>query len=428
VPFREVYVHGLIRDGEGQKMSKSKGNVIDPLDIVDGIGLEALVRKRTTGLMQPHLAPAIEKATRKQFPEGIANYGTDALRFTFASLATQSRDIRFDMGRVGGYRTFCNKLWNVARYALLNAAQLPHAPAAPTPAGQLLSVADRWILSRLGHTLRAVDTAFTEYRFDFAATALYEFTWYEFCDWYVEFTKPVLQGDAATAEQKQTTRQTLLRVFEVLLRALHPLMPFITEELWQRIAPLAGVAAAADASIMLAPWPRAEEFPLDTAAETELRWLTAVILGVRQIRSEMVISPARKLPLLLAHASAADLALLQRHAAALHRLAGLDTVRALGAGEDAPPAATALVGELTLLVPMAGLIEPRAELERLSKQCAKIRQEIAKASGKLGNENFVRSAPEAVVVQERGRLADFERALASLERQLQAVQVLATTQ
>jgi valyl-tRNA synthetase len=428
VPFREVYVHGLIRDGEGQKMSKSKGNVIDPLDIVDGIELEALVKKRTTGLMQPHLAPAIEKATRKQFPEGIANYGTDALRFTFASLATQSRDIRFDMGRVGGYRNFCNKLWNAARFTLLMSEQVPPDAAAAAGATQALSTADRWIRSRLGHTLRTVDTAFAEYRFDYAATALYEFTWYELCDWYLEFTKPVLQGDAATPQQKQATRQTLLEVFEALLRALHPLMPFITEEIWQRIAPLADTSHQAGSTIMLAPWPQAAGFPADTAAETELRWLTGVILGVRQIRGEMDISPARKLPLLLAQAGAQDIALANRHAALLHRLAGLDSVHALAAGEPAPPAAAAVVGDLTLLVPMAGLIEPQAELERLGKRCAKIRQEIGRASAKLGNENFVRSAPEAVVQQERGRLADFERALASLERQLQAVQVLAATQ
>jgi valyl-tRNA synthetase len=419
VPFREVYVHGLIRDGEGQKMSKSKGNVIDPLDLVDGIALDALLAKRTTGLMQPHLAPAIEKATRKQFPEGIAAYGTDALRFTFAALATQSRDIRFDTARVAGYRNFCNKLWNAARFVTLVLEQSAEVAAAGP---EEPSVADRWIRSRLGVALRAVDSAFAEYRFDFAATALYEFCWHEYCDWYLELVKPVLQGSDYPAPARRAARRTLLEVLEALLRALHPLMPFITEEIWQRIAPLAGRGAA---TIMLAPWPAATDWPADAAAEADIAWIRAAVLGVRQIRGEMDISPARRLPLLLQHAGTRDQELAALHGPLLTRLAGLATLRALADGERAPPAAAAIVGELALLVPMAGLIDPQAELERLGKRVQKTTAEIGKARAKLGNESFVRSAPAAVVQQERARLAEFERTLAGLERQLAEVQQLA---
>ncbi len=286
VPFREVYVHGLVRDGEGQKMSKSKGNVIDPLDIVDGISLEALLKKRTTGLMQPHLAPAIEKATRKQFPDGIEAHGTDALRFTFAALATQSRDIRFELGRVAGYRNFCNKLWNAARFVLMMTADKHVAP----PGTMSSSVIDRWIISRLREAITATDEAFASYRFDMAATALYEFTWYEFCDWYLELAKPVLQGDDEAAAA--VTRRTLLTVLETLLRALHPVMPFITEEIWLRVAPAAGVAGD---TIMTAAWPDATLLRTDAAASADVDWMKGVILALRQIRGEMDISPARKL-------------------------------------------------------------------------------------------------------------------------------------
>ena len=423
VPFREVYVHGLVRDSEGQKMSKSKGNVIDPLDVVDGIGLEALVAKRTTGLMQPQMAPAIEKATRKAFPDGIASYGTDALRFTFASIATQSVDLRFDVARVAGYRNFCNKLWNGARFALLSLEGADGAPADPA----LLSgpveytVADRWIRSRLGATIRQVEQAFAEYRFDFAATALYEFTWYEFCDWYLELTKPVLQGEGVSEALKRGARRTLAEVLEALLRALHPVMPFITEEIWQRVAKMAGATAP---SIMVARWPDAAQFAADAAAEADVRWIQAFVLGIRQIRGEMDISPARKLPVLLEGALDDDRRRVAAQRAFLERLAGLESTRVLEAGETPPPAAAALVGAMKVLVPMAGLIDPKAETDRLGKKIAKTRQEIAKATAKLSNENFVRNAPPAVVEQEKARIADFERSVASLEEQLARVQRL----
>ncbi|HEX9474483.1 MAG TPA: valine--tRNA ligase [Steroidobacteraceae bacterium] len=436
VPFRDVYVHGLIRDAEGQKMSKSKGNVIDPLDIVDGIGLEALIAKRTAGLMQPHLAPAIEAATRKQFPQGIGAHGTDALRFTFASLATHGRDIRFDLQRVGGNRNFCNKLWNAARFVMLSVEQQAPGPQELlfAEAGEVeLTVADRWIRSRLGAAIRVVEGAFADYRFDFAAAALYEFTWHEYCDWYLELAKPVLQGAGAATPQQRGTLQTLLAVLEALLRVLHPLMPFITEEIWQRVAPrLPGPAPAAPApvpvavpaSIMLAPWPSAADFASDPAAERDMHWLMQVVLGVRQIRGEMDLSPARKLPLLLQNASAADLALAQRHQALLMRLAGVETPCPLTDGARAPPSASALVGELTLLVPMAGLIDPVAELARLEKRMRKTGEEISRAQAKLGNDKFVGAAPAAVVAQERERLAEFERTRAGLERQLAQVRAL----
>jgi valyl-tRNA synthetase len=416
VPFREVYVHGLVRDGEGQKMSKSKGNVLDPLDIVDGIQLDALLAKRTTGLMQPHLAPSIDKATRKQFPAGIEAHGTDALRFTFAALATQSRDIRFDLGRVAGYRNFCNKLWNAARFALMMTEDKEVAPAtAAAPA----ALVDRWIQSRLSQALSRVESGFADYRFDFAATALYEFTWHEFCDWYLELIKPVLQGEDLAAAA--ATRRNLLTVLEALLRALHPIMPFITEEIWQRVAPLAGTAGP---TIMRAPWPVAAGHAIDADAEQQVEWMKGFILGVRQIRGEMDISPARKLPLLIRNADAMDQLWLAQHRGFLERLAGVEAPRLLAAGEAAPPAAAAVVGNMTLLVPMAGLIDPAAELARLAKRLEKNRQEITRANAKLGNASFVANAPPEVVATERERIAQFEKVTESLARQIEVVQGL----
>jgi len=429
VPFREVYIHGLVRDAEGQKMSKSKGNVIDPLDIIDGIDLAGLLAKRTSGLMQPHLAAGIVKATRKQFPDGIPAYGTDALRFTFASLATQSRDIRFDLGRVAGYRNFCNKLWNAARFVLMawentdSPAPATRTTAARTTAARTTAaIGDRWIRSRLGAAITAVNAAFRDYRFDFAATAVYEFAWYELCDWYLEIAKPVLQSQDAAAAA--ATRATLAQVLETLLRLLHPLMPFITEEIWQRIAPLAGVAGQ---SIVVAPWPNPADFPADAAAEAEVSWVMQAVLGIRQIRGEMDIAPSRRVPLLLQHAGERDLVLAQQHRALLAHLAGLESVRALGSGETPPPAAAAVVGELSLLVPMQGLIEPTSELQRLERRVQKIEQELNKARGKLANDSFVHNAPPEVVVQERQRLADFERTRAGLARHIEQVRALAVT-
>ncbi|HEX4052313.1 MAG TPA: valine--tRNA ligase [Steroidobacteraceae bacterium] len=424
VPFREVYVHGLIRDAEGQKMSKSKGNVIDPIDVIDGIELPALLAKRTAGLMQPHLAAGIERATRKQFPNGIPAHGTDALRFTFAQLATQSRDLRFDLARVDANRKFCNKLWQVARFALgaLSAAvdEAPQAAAASAAATPMYSAADRWIRSRLGATIEAVDQAVADYRFDMAASALYEFTWNELCDWYVEIVKPALRPEAQ-ADARAAARATLGSVFETLLRLLHPLMPFITEEIWQRLAPLVRVTGN---TITLAPWPRAADFPRDADADAEIGWLRGVVEGARQIKGEMDIA-MRRVPLLLADASQSDLERLRRHGALLSHLAALTEIRVLAQGEAPPPAASAIVGELTLLVPMAGLIEPASELARLEKLVQKNRQELARARAKLGKQEFVDNAPGEVVAQERARLADFERRETGLARQMQQVRALA---
>jgi valyl-tRNA synthetase len=424
VPFREVYITGLIRDEHGDKMSKSKGNVIDPLDIVDGIDLESLLAKRTSGLMQPQMKSRIEKATRKEYPAGIAAHGTDALRFTFAALASPSRDIRFDLARVAGYRNFCNKLWNAARFVTMSVGS--DAPGgSPTPDQSTdvveLSVADRWIQSRFGRAVETVEKSLAEYRFDYAAAALYEFTWYEFCDWYLELTKPVLQSDSSSAAARAGTRRTLLTILEALQRALHPIMPFITEEIWQRTAPLAGRSGP---SVMLAAYPRAADFPRDEASEREVSWLQSFILAVRQIRGEMNIAPSRRIPLLYRNASAHDIGLIERHHAWLERLAGIDPPRAVAAEEAQPQAATALVGELTLLVPMAGLIDAAAEAERLAKLLARARADLEKTSARLANDNFVRNAPESVVGAERQRVAELEQTVARLAAQLERVRDL----
>ncbi|MFI4878248.1 MAG: valine--tRNA ligase [Steroidobacterales bacterium] len=418
VPFRDVYITGLIRDEHGDKMSKSKGNVIDPLDIVDGIGLEALIAKRTAGLMQPRLAPAIERATRKQYPQGIAAHGTDALRFTFAALASPSRDIRFDMARVAGYRNFCNKLWNAARFVSMAVGDTA-APASTDK--RELSVADRWIRSRFGRMLGRVEAAMRDYRFDYAATALYEFTWYDFCDWYLELTKPVLQADSATAAARHGTRTTLAQMLEALQRALHPLMPFITEELWQLAAPLAGIRGE---SVMLQPYPTATDFAADEVAERETAWIQGVVLAVRQIRGEMNVSPAKRIPLLLKGASAQDIAFAGQHRAWLERLAGLDSITVLTADAVAPQSAAALMGELTLLVPMAGIIDAGAEAQRLERLLGKAREDLAKTQAKLANDNFVRGAPAQVVASERQRALDLERTAGELTQQLERVRGL----
>jgi valyl-tRNA synthetase len=426
VPFRDVYVHGLIRDEHGEKMSKSKGNVIDPLDIVDGIDLDALIAKRTSGLMQPQRAPAIERATRKQYPRGIPPHGTDALRFTFAALASPTRDIRFDLARVAGYRDFCNKLWNSARFVTLamgEASDTATNASGPTTAAresQPLSIADRWIRSRFGRMLGTVESAFEEYRFDYAATALYEFTWYEFCDWYIELAKCVLQSESAAGTARQATRRNLVEMLEALQRALHPFMPFITEEIWQWAAPLAGRTGP---TVMLQPYPRREEFPEEDDAEHEIGWVQALVRAVRQIRGEMNINPSRRIPVLLRGASALDRVLLERHRVALERLAGVDSVTILQ-HEHPPPSATAILGELTVLVPMEGLIDAAAELERLGKLLARASQDLGKTRGKLADESFVQHAPSTVVASQRQHAAELERTVSGLQAQIERMKGL----
>ena len=409
IPFHTVYVHGLVRDGEGQKMSKSKGNVIDPIDLIDGIDLESLVSKRTAGMMQPKLAAKIEKATRKQFPDGLGAYGTDALRFTYYSLASTGRDIKFDIGRIEGYRNFCNKIWNAARYVLMNCEDQDCGIG--SEAAVELSLADRWISSKLQETTLEVSRAVASYRFDLASQALYEFIWNEYCDWYLELSKPVLWDDNAGAAAKRGTRQTLLQVLETLLRLLHPFMPFITEEIWQTVGPLAGKKGA---TIMLEPYLEAGEKGVDSVANADIEWLKGVIIGIRNIRGEMNIPPGKELPLLLRNGDQRDRKRLDDNAQFLKKLAKLADITWLPEGEEGPIAATSLVGEMEILVPMAGLIDPDAELTRLTREIEKLEKDIARIDGKLGNASFVDKAPAAVVAAEREKMDAQKQALATL--------------
>jgi valyl-tRNA synthetase len=412
VPFKEVYITGLVRDKDGQKMSKSKGNILDPLDLIDGIGLDALVDKRTAGLMQPQMAAKIEKQTRKDFPDGIPAFGTDALRFTFASLASHGRDIKFDLGRAEGYKNFCNKLWNAARFALMNTEGFRvEAGALPEPRTD----AERWILSRLIATASEVRMQFAAYRFDLVAQALYEFAWNDFCDWFLELAKPALAGDDKAAAD--STRHTLLYVLEQLLCLLHPLIPFVTEEIWQGLrAPLAlGVD-----SISVRPYPEAEAVAGagthagDYArAEEDIEWLKAAVTGVRRIRGEMNVAPSRAIPLRLLGGSERDRARATRFDAPLRFLLRLDSIEWI-AGEP-PASAAAVLGDLTLLVPLEGLIDLDAERARLDKELARVAAEIAKSEGKL--EKFGGKAPPAVVEQERTRLVEWTQQRDALQAQ-----------
>ena len=417
VPFREVYIHGLVRDGEGQKMSKSKGNVLDPLDLIDGVDLDTLIAKRTTGMMQPQLRAQIEQATRKEFPAGIAAFGTDALRFTFASLATTGRDVRLDLGRVEGYRNFCNKLWNASRFVLMNTEGEDCGAAGDIE----LSLADRWIRSRLSEATRVALESFEAYRLDLAAQAIYEFTWREFCDWYLELVKPALNSETASEAQKRGTRRTLAEVLEALLRLLHPLMPFVTEALWRRAAPVAGITGE---TVMKQPYPEPGSWVRDEPAEAEMAWVQALILGVRQVRGEMNIAPGKPLAVLLQDATPRDLAWLEANEQLLLRLARLEAVESLAPGAPAPPAATVLLGDMKLLVPMAGLIDAAAEIARLDKQREKLLSDLGKTRAKLDKPSFVDNAPAEVVEKERRRAEELGGAIANLERQLERVRAL----
>ncbi|MDH0959538.1 valine--tRNA ligase [Pseudomonas chengduensis] len=411
IPFKTVYVHGLVRDGQGQKMSKSKGNVLDPLDIVDGIDLESLVAKRTSGMMQPKLAEKIAKQTRAEFPEGIAAYGTDALRFTNLALASTGRDIKFDMGRVEGYRNFCNKLWNAANFVIENTDD---KDTGINGEAVELSPVDRWIISALQRTEADVTRHLDAFRFDLAAQTLYEFIWDEYCAWYLELVKPVLWDENAPIERQRGTRRTLVRVLEVILRLAHPFMPFITEEIWQRIKAQAGVQGE---TLMLQPWPVANESRIDAAAEGDIEWVKQLMLGVRQIRGEMKISMAKRIDIIVANASAEDLRRLADFEPLLSKLAKLDSVRVLAAGEEAPMSATTLVGEMEVLVPMAGLIDKDAELARLDKEIGRLQGEVQRVGGKLSNQGFVAKAPAEVLEKERAKLAEAEQALAKMVEQ-----------
>jgi len=418
VPFREVYVHGLVRDAEGQKMSKSKGNVLDPLDIIDGIDLESLVAKRTREVMQPHLRERIERLTRKNFANGIPAFGTDTLRFTFASVATQGRDVRFDVGRLEGYRNFCNKLWNAARYVLMNT----EGKDCGLGTGSVeYTVIDRWILSRLQETVAEVDGAFAEYRFDLAGQSIYNLIWYSYCDWYLELSKVVLNDSASSAALLRGTRQTLVVVLEATLRLLHPIMPFITEELWYRVAPLAGKSGA---TIMRQAFPRSTDYAFDADAVREARWVMAMIETVRNIRGERDIPPGKPLPMMLQDGSEREKNYLERNRRYLTTLARLSSITWLEAGEQAPESAIGLVDLMKVLIPLGSIINKVDELARLKKEIVRLEKELIKATGKLANADFVARAPAEIVAQEKQRVSEFEAALAKFRTQCAQVEAL----
>jgi len=420
IPFKQVYVHGLVRDAEGQKMSKSKGNVLDPIDLIDGIDLESLVSKRTRGMMQPQMQKKVDKATRKQFPDGINAYGTDALRFTYYSLASTGRDIKFDMGRIEGYRNFCNKIWNAARYVLMNTEEYDcgqnDLDDDESNNGFQLSLADRWIISRQQQVGQDIAKSLEIYRFDLAAQTLYEFIWNEYCDWYLELSKPVLWDDNASAAIKKGTRRTLIRVLEETLCLLHPFMPYITEEIWQRAAPLAGKAGK---TIMLQPYPELVTSKIDSNAESDIDWLKDVIVGVRNIRGEMNISPAKAIPLFFKNGNAIDQRRLNENRQFLQTLAKLEDIVWLNSGDEAPMSATALVNEMEILVPMAGLIDKEAEVARLNKEIEKLSKDLSRITGKLSNAKFIDKAPAEVVEKEREKQSAQQLSLNKLSEQLE---------
>jgi valyl-tRNA synthetase len=406
IPFKDIYMTGLIRDAQGQKMSKSKGNVLDPLDIIDGISLEDLVAKRTTGLMKPKDAPKIEKATRREFPEGIIAHGADALRFTIAALATHGRDIKFDMNRAEGYKNFCNKLWNASRFTLMNTEG-----GSFTGVPQPRTDAERWILARLAAVSAEAQTHYANYRFDLLAQCLYEFAWNEFCDWFLELTKPALNG--ADAEDANSTRHTLLYVLEALLRLLHPLTPFVTEQLWRQVAPRLGIT---EDTISLRPYPTAEEFAGDFArAEADVEWLKSMVNALRRVRSELNVPPSKLVPLLLQGGTGEDRARMTRFTSSLSFLLKLERIEWLANGSDTPPAAAAIVGDLTLLVPLEGLVDLGAERARLDKEIARVESEKEKSETKLAK--FTDKVPAAVVEQERVRLVEWTAQLDGLRSQ-----------
>lgn len=410
VPFKEVYITGLIRDAEGQKMSKSKGNILDPLDLIHGISLEDLVYKRVYGLLQPRMAQKIEKTTREQFPDGIKAYGTDALRFTFTALATHGREIRFDIGRLEGYRNFCNKLWNAARFVLMNTENKTLNP-------KHLSFPDKWILSRLQNTIATARSALSEYRFDLFAQSLYEFTWNEYCDWYLELSKPLLNSDKSTDEALSGTRHTLIFILEQITRLLHPIMPFITEDIWQRIN-----KDSHKVSIMWESYPQLDEKLKNQAYETEMTWVQNIIVTLRTIRSEMNIAPNKQLSILLNKGTSLDKERFKSHETFIMTLAKIEKVIWLKNGEVHPESATALLGELEILIPMEGLINKAEESERLKKEILKLKKEAERAEVKLRNPNFVDKAPADVVEKERAKLEDIQNTLKKLEHQLERIE------
>ena len=416
VPFKQVYVHGLVRDAEGQKMSKSKGNVLDPIDLIDGIDIESLVQKRTSALMQPQQAQKIDKATRRQFPDGIPGYGTDALRYTFYSLASTGRDIKFDLGRMEGFRNFCNKLWNAARYVLMNTEGFDHT------CEYRYSLADQWIRSKLQTAVVDTTKNLEQYRFDHAAQTLYDFVWNEYCDWYLELSKPVLWDDSAPSELRQGTLKTLLEVLETTLRLMHPLTPFITEEIWQNVTPRLGLQG--DDTIMLAQWPAPDSDAVNVDAEAEMEWLKTIIVAIRTIRNEANIPPGDSLDIVLGNTVDTDLERIQRHKPSLEKLAKVSSIRAIQSDEDQMPVLSALAGTIEVMVPMAGVVDFAKELERLEKELTRLGGEQTRLTGKLSNEKFTARAPEHVVEAERAKLAEVTTAISSVQAQKTNLELL----
>ncbi|WP_180023204.1 valine--tRNA ligase [Acinetobacter sp. YH1901134] len=418
VPFKTVYVHGLVRDGEGQKMSKSKGNVLDPLDLIDGVDLETLVQKRTYGLMNPKQAAKIEKATRKEFPEGIQSYGTDAVRFTFCALANTGRDIKFDMKRVEGYRNFANKIWNATRFVMMNCEE---QVIGQDVRQDLWELPEQWIVSRLQKAEQAVQTAFATYRLDLAAQAIYEFIWNEYCDWYVELTKPVLNDENVSVERKAEVRRVLLSVMEASLRLAHPLMPYLTEEIWQTLAPKLNIVGE---TIMLAQYPVADQALVNEQAEADMQWLQGLIGAVRNIRGEMGLGNARLLPVLLQNTTDAEKAQIARIEPLFKALAKVESITFLADAEQAPLSSSSVVGHVSVFVPMKGLIDPKAELGRLQKDLDKVQKQHDQIATKLANEGFVAKAPAAVVEGEKVKLAEFADQLAKIKANMEQIAAL----
>ena len=412
IPFKKVYITGMVRDAEGRKLSKTKGNGLDPLDLVDGISLEDLIAKRTTNLTQPQMAPAIEKAIRKEFPDGVPSYGTDAMRFTYCALASTGRDLRFDLNRIEGYRNFCNKLWNAARFVLMNCQE------ADLEGEVLLSLADRWILSRSHHLLKTSERAINTYRFDLYANVVYEFAWHEYCDWYIELTKPVLWDEGADPKVIRATQHTLLGVLDILLRAAHPIMPFITETIWREVAPLLGNNHP---TIMLQPFPEADEVLEDAEADAAITWLKGVVVGVRNIRGEANINPGQAVNLCFQGGTEIDRQLSASTETLFKRLAKIDDIQWLDDDAEPPPNALSLVGDLKVMVPLGGLIDAEVERARLGKEIDKKEQELKRLEGKLNNENFVAKAPSEVVAKERKKAEEAVAALATLKAQLDSL-------
>lgn len=418
VPFKKVYITGLVRDEHGQKMSKSKGNILDPIDLIDGISLEALTSKRTADLMQPQLKQKIERHTRESFPNGIAGFGTDALRFTFYSLASTGRDIKFDLGRTEGFRNFCNKIWNAARYVLMNSEEKQLANSLDS---KNLSISDRWIISRFERAIKQVDLAMESYRFDLASQQLYEFIWNEYCDWYVELSKPTLWDEEKNSENAQATRFVLIFILEKTLRLLHPFMPFITEEVWQKIAPLININGQ---SIMMESYPTYDRENIDEEAEEHIEWLKGVILSIRNIRGEMDISPAKSINILLRNGSLTDKERMEIHKPYLQKLAKLKDISWLEDGHEAPASATQRFDELEILVPLEGLIDVDAERSRLMKEINKLLSGLKAVETKLNNKKFVNNAPSSIVIKEREKKNQISSTLESFETQLKNLEGL----